>query len=576
MRFARPVLLALLVTLTLAPAASAHGDDEPNHRDTPAELAAANIGRTLAIAHLASTTAPDLPEFLPTTWCGTTPATADDTSHAAFPSTQRQIKVVYAHPRDVAPRFAAWADSLQADVSRIEQFLALQTGGRRALRFDMGTSCGPQYVDIQDVALSNIRSYYVTPNDDTNFDRVADDVHSAVGHDTRDVFVVGDGLTTPDTPPATEDQGVWGIAEVSPDDKAGKANRSNLGGLVGMMLAPPGTTPDPVDWQPTVMLHEITHNLGGVQHSAPHSTPNWHCWDGLDVMCYDDGSTGSQPYTDTVCDFIGGAIPQTYDCGHDDYFDPDPVPGSYIATHWNVYTSDFMGSCSQLGMACGSNIVRTPPVNATAPSVAGSAQRGSVLVAGAGTWLNTPTSYVLQWQRTAGPDWVAIPGANGAAYVPTTADVGAALRVVVTASNDDGGAVAASPPTALVTDLAAAQPPAPKATKLTLRIHLRDRAHHTTGTLSARVTSAPSGRDVRTAAARVALPAGTWRLRLCAGPKRGALRCALSARVRARQRGVRLPAAHVIARGASGGLRVTAAAVDSRQRTGAKGQAASA
>jgi hypothetical protein len=574
MRFARPVLLALLVTLTLAPAASAHGDDDPNHRDTPAELAAANIGRTLAIAHLAGTTAPDLPEFLPTDWCGATPATADDTTHAAFPSTQRQIKVVYAYPQDVTPRFDNWADSLQADVSRIEQFLALQTGGRRALRFDMGTSCGPQYVDVQAVALPHSRDDYVDGTDDANFDAVAHDVRAAVGIDSRDIFVLGDGLT--DTSLSAAEQGVWGIAEVSPDDSSGKGNASNLGGLVGMMLTPPGAEPDPVDWQPTVMLHEITHNLGGVQRSAPHSTLGWHCWDGADVMCYDDQTPGSEHYTDSVCDFIDGAIPQTYDCGHDDYFSPDPVPGSYIATHWNVYTSDFMGSCSQLGMACGSNIVRTLPVNAAAPAITGSAQRGSVLVASAGTWLNTPTSYVLQWQRAAGPDWVAVAGANSATYVPTTADVGAALRVVVTAANDDGAAVAASPPTSPVADLIAPRPPAPKAKLLTLRIRLRDRAHHAAGTLSARVTSVSGGREVRTAAARVALPAGTWRLRLCAGPKRGALRCALSTRVRTHRRGVRLPVARVVARGASGAVRVTAAAVDGRHRTRATGQAASA
>jgi hypothetical protein len=574
MRFARPVLLALLLTLALAPAASAHGDDEPNHRDTPAELAAADISRTLAIAHLASTRAPDLPEFLPTAWCGTE-LHSDDTAHAAFPSTQQQVKVVYAYADDQPADFDRWADSLQADVSRIEQFLALQTGGRRALRFDMGTECGPQYVDIQSVALPHDRSYYIGPDDEENFDRVADDVHAAVGHDTRDVLILGDGLTTPDTPPATEDQGVWGIAEVSPDDQPGKNNRANLGGLVGMMLTPPGTTPDPEDWQPTVMLHEVTHNLGAVQHSAPHSTPNWHCWDGRDVMCYADGSAGSQPYTTTVCNFVGGAIPQTYDCGHDDYFNPDPAPGSYIATHWNVYTSAFLGSCSQLGMACGSNIVTMLPVNTAAPAVAGSAQRGSVLVASAGTWLNTPTSYVLQWQRAAGADWVSIVGANGASYVPTSADVGAALRVVVTAVNDDGAAVAASAPTAPVPG-DATPPPAPKPKTLTLHIHLRDRAHHATGTLSARVTTVSGAREVRTAAARVALPAGTWRLRLCAGPKRGALRCALSTRVRTRRRGVRLPVTRVIAKGSGGGLRITAAAVDGRQRTRAKGQAASA
>ena len=369
---------------------------------------------------------------------------------------------MYAYPQDVTPRFDDWADSLQADVSRIEQFLALQTGGRRALRFDMGTQCGPQYVDIQSVALPHNRSYYIDGTDDENFNNVAADVHAAVVHDTRDVFVLGDGLTTPNTPPATDDQGVWGIAEVSPDDQPGKNNQANRGGLIGMMLTPPGTAPDPEDWQPTVMLHEITHNLGGVQHSAPHSTLYWHCWDGRDVMCYDDGSPGSPPYTSTVCSFIGGAIPQTYDCGHDDYFNPDPVPGSYIAAHWNVYTSDFMGSCSQLGVACGSNIVTTLPVNTAAPAVLGAAQRGSVLTASAGAWLNQPTSYALQWQRTAGADWVAIAGATGGSYVPTSADVGAALRVVVTAANDDGAAVAASPGTAAVADLATVPAAAPK------------------------------------------------------------------------------------------------------------------
>ena len=64
MRFARPVAVALLLTLALAPAASAHGDDEPNHRDTPADLKSADIMRTLAVARLAGMTAPDLPQYL--------------------------------------------------------------------------------------------------------------------------------------------------------------------------------------------------------------------------------------------------------------------------------------------------------------------------------------------------------------------------------------------------------------------------------------------------------------------------------------------------------------------------------
>ena len=575
MRRARPVLVALLLLLALAPVASAHDEADPNHRDTPADLAAADINHSLAMARLSGAVAPDLPQYLPTAWCGTE-RSADDVAHAAFPAAQRQIKVVYAHAHDEPDHFAVWKDALQSNVSRIEQFLALQSGGRRALRFDMGNECGPQYLDIQVVHLPLDRSAYVSGSDEHNFYAVADDVAAAVGQDSRDVFVLGDGLTADDPNPNDADDGVWGIAEVSPDDRSGAVNAANAGGLMGMMLAPRDTPPNPWDWQPTVMLHEITHNLGGVQQSAQHSTPFSHCWDGRDVMCYLDGSSGSQPYTTSICPFVGGAIPQTYDCGHDDYFNPDPAPGSYLATHWNVYTSAFMGSCAQLGMACGDNVVPTVPVNTELPSVAGPPQPGAVLAASTGTWLNSPTSYAMQWQRTAADGWVSMPGQNYAYYVPTSADAGASLRVLVTATNPDGTAVVASPPTAPVAAIAPPPVVTTPGARVSLRIALRDHARRAKGTLAASVVSVPAGREVRTAAAKLTVSAGTWRLRLCAGPQRGRLRCALSKRVRTRTHSVRLPATRVSVSAAAGPLRVTAALVDKRQRTRAQGSAASA
>jgi hypothetical protein len=578
MRLARPLVIALLLMLAFAPAAGAHDEDahagdEPTHRDTPADLAAADIDRTLALSHLGRTVAPDLPQYLPTTWCGTK-RDSDDTAHAAFPATQRQIKVVYAHAHDEPDDFDRWKDALQANVSRIEQFLALQSGGRRALRFDMGTECGARYVDIQDVELPSNRVAYVSGSDTQNFYAVAGDVADVVGSDTRNVFILADGLTADDPDPTHDDgvNGVWGIAEVSPDDTAGSANYANGGGFTGMMLTPRAATPDPFDWQPTVMLHEITHNLGGVQQSAFHSTPNAHCWDGSDVMCYSDGSSGSQPYTSTMCPTIAGSIPQTYDCGRDDYFNPDPAPTSYLATHWNVYTSAFMGSCTQLGAACGDAIVPSPPVNTALPTVTGYAQPGSVLTASAGSWLNSPTGYVLQWQRSAADGWASIPNAGGPVYVVSAADAGAALRVLVTATNEDGSAVVASVPTAPVP--APAPPPVAKP-KVKLTIALRDRSRHAKGTLAASVVAVAAGREVRTAPAKVAVAPGTWRLRLCAGPKRGHLRCVLTKRVRTRRHSVRLPAARVLVRSSSGALRVTAALVDKRQRIRAQGSAAS-
>ena len=153
------------------------------------------------------------------------------------------------------------------------------------------------------------------------------------------------------------------------------------------------------------------------------------------------------------------------------------------------------------------------------------------------------------------------------------ADAGAALRVVVTATNEDGSAIVASAPTA---PIAAIAPPPVAKPNPSLRIALRDRARHAKGTLAATIVAVPAGREVRTAAAKVAVTAGTWRLRLCAGPKGGPLRCTLTKRVRTRGRSVRLPAARVLVRSASGPLRITAALVDKRQRVRAQGSAASA
>ena len=267
--------------------------------------------------------------------------TADDTEFAAFPSTQRQIKVVYAYAKGEEDRSAQWSDALQANVTNIEQYLASQTGGTRALRFDMGTECGPQYVDVQVVPLPARPHLLPRRSDVVRSPRRRRGRRARPCAGAADVFILADKLT---------DAAVWGIAQIVNDDTPGTTNASNTGGLTAIMWTNPSTQPDPSDpWQPTVMLHEITHNLGGVQQSSPHHTSGWHCTDGEDVMCYDDGSTEAGNYDPGVCPLAGGAIPQTYDCGHDDYFNPAPAAGTYLADHWNVYRSDFMGACGGSG-----------------------------------------------------------------------------------------------------------------------------------------------------------------------------------------------------------------------------------
>ena len=91
------------------------------------------------------------------------------------------------------------------------------------------------------------------------------------------------------------------------------------------------------------------------------------------------------------------------------------------------------------------------PVNTTAPSVTGTAQRTSVLTASAGVWGGSGNTYAYQWQRsTDGVSWATIAGATATSYTVAAADEGAVLRALVTATNPDGSVALASAATATV------------------------------------------------------------------------------------------------------------------------------
>jgi hypothetical protein len=84
--------------------------------------------------------------------------------------------------------------------------------------------------------------------------------------------------------------------------------------------------------------HELMHNIGGVQNSAPHSTGAGHCFDEYDLECYADGGpTSTLQY---LCSSTSHN--DRFDCNHDDYFHTAPAVGSYLATHWNTATSRFL------------------------------------------------------------------------------------------------------------------------------------------------------------------------------------------------------------------------------------------
>ena len=100
----------------------------------------------------------------------------------------------------------------------------------------------------------------------------------------------------------------------------------------------------------------------------------------------------------------------------------------------------------------------SPPANTSLPAISGSAVNGQPLTASTGTWSGNPTSYAYEWRRcdTTGSGCVAIGAATSAGYTLTVADLGATIRVAVTASNPGGNTTAVSTQTATV-----AQPPPP-------------------------------------------------------------------------------------------------------------------
>ena len=110
------------------------------------------------------------------------------------------------------------------------------------------------------------------------------------------------------------------------------------------------------------------------------------------------------------------------------------------------------------------------PVNTVAPAITGTAQRTAALTSDAGHLERNQNTYDYQWQRSAdGTNWVDIAGATGAGYELALADVGAKVRLLVTATNPDGAASRASAPTATVQAAPPVNTALPVVTGATLR-----------------------------------------------------------------------------------------------------------
>jgi hypothetical protein len=335
------VLIAALATLPAL-------DSKPEIRMTHSErITAAQVDRPLRVSALES--------GLPQTWCGT--KSGSDQTVNASSNDNPKFKFYYVRAADQSDRFAEAANFLQKSISSVHSYMLGISGGTRTISIDLGTSCGSMYVDITAITLpGNLASYQdisgeVNPNNVISTLKLLSD--AIPGPPRHHIFMLDQFEPT---------NYIRGAGLQALDDSPGAGNANNQSGLVGFVATPQGAFDQAVNADfPRALLHEMSHTMGAVQSSAPNSTSAGHCTDGRDVMCYDDGSPEAAGYNDTVCGSVAVAgISHTFDCNNDDYFNPSPATGSYLAQKWNVFDSKYLVHCTDADPYCTSVPESTP------------------------------------------------------------------------------------------------------------------------------------------------------------------------------------------------------------------------
>jgi hypothetical protein len=123
-----------------------------------------------------------------------------------------------------------------------------------------------------------------------------------------------------------------------------------------------------------------------------------------------------------------------------------------------VTASNADGAGSALSAATAVVTESAGPVSTAEPTISGSAVEGQTLTATSGSWTgDQPISFAFQWVRCGtdggaadGSNCALISGATRTTYVLTTTDVGARMRVRVTATNSVGSQTRASNATQVV------------------------------------------------------------------------------------------------------------------------------
>jgi hypothetical protein len=226
----------------------------------------------------------------------------------------RRVQVIYARRFDAPNRLNEYLSSFRtwsAQASQIYTDSAAQTGGERYLRFVHDSGC---VIDVDSVTLSAAGA--------SDFNTMVGELTAKGYSSSNRKYLVFLDVNNDD---------ICGLGTVYPDDSAGTGNTNNV--VRGYALIYNGC------WSNTrTIVHELGHNFGAVQASAPNATSWSHCTDEWDIMCYEDGSGERMVVTCPDTTYQG-----LLDCNHNDYFHTNPPAGNYLASHWNVARSGWLG-----------------------------------------------------------------------------------------------------------------------------------------------------------------------------------------------------------------------------------------
>src|SRR3954470_11686923 len=309
------VATVVLCLAALGPAtAHAYVGAPITHGPDPAQVAAGPEA-ALAPAALGKRVA----KLVPSAWCGTE-AGSDDTVNEVDNGTYR-YHAVYMIPADGQDRFPALATAMQRDAFQASALL--ETAYGRAIRFDIGTSCGPQYLDISVVRMPQTSAQLTAAARSGNgtFNAVSAALDAAGFTTIQPTDSVADAAAR------TRNYVVWldapapsgscGQAAIYDDPTRSADNLNNFGGKAAVVFRNGSGF-----CSSNAARHEIGHNLGGLQPVAPHALDGSHCDDAYeDTMCYSNSPE--------VADGERGTF---FDYGNDDYWS---LPGAPLPW-WTV------------------------------------------------------------------------------------------------------------------------------------------------------------------------------------------------------------------------------------------------